>query len=84
VGGAQRGQAMQVGPQGDGSLAGVLRNRFWSFGHVHLIIGEPLDLTTYLNRPINQQVVRAATDHLMHTLQQLSTQEYVDSYAEAS
>lgn len=57
-------------------------SRLWRFGKVHLTIGEPLDLTPYLSRPINQQVVRAATDYLMQTLQQYSAQQYVDQYAD--
>jgi 1-acyl-sn-glycerol-3-phosphate acyltransferase len=55
--------------------------RRWHFGHVHLKICPPLDLSPYVGRPLNQPVVRQATDQLMRVLQSHSQQEYVDAYA---
>jgi 1-acyl-sn-glycerol-3-phosphate acyltransferase len=56
-------------------------SRWWHFGKVHLIVCEPLDLSRYGPRRIDQQVVREATDELMQALRARSGQEYVDSYA---
>jgi len=57
-------------------------SRRWRFAKVHLALCPPLDLTPFARRPLNQQTVRAATDHLMHVLHSHSGQPYVDSYAE--
>jgi 1-acyl-sn-glycerol-3-phosphate acyltransferase len=57
-------------------------SRRWHFAKVHLTLCPPLDLTPFTSRPLNQQTVRATTDHLMHVLQASSGQPYVDSYAD--
>ncbi|GAA1602792.1 hypothetical protein GCM10009789_65990 [Kribbella sancticallisti] len=57
-------------------------SRLLRFGAVHLKVCEPLDLSACRNKPINQPLVREATDRLMRTLQRHSAQRYVDGYAQ--
>ena len=57
-------------------------SRRWHFAKVHLTLCPPLDLTAFARRPLNQQTVRDATDHLMHVLHTNSGQPYVNSYAD--
>jgi 1-acyl-sn-glycerol-3-phosphate acyltransferase len=43
--------------------------------------GKPLDLSEYYGREEDRAVLREVTDKIMHSIQELSGQEYVDKYA---
>ena len=44
-------------------------------------IGEPIDVTRYLDRQNDRMLLRQLTDEVMFAVRTLSGQEYVDSYA---
>jgi hypothetical protein len=46
---------------------------------VHIVVCEPLDLSRYRHRSIDQQVVSEATDELMQVIRDRSGQEHVDT-----
>lgn len=50
-------------------------------GRVGIIIGEPLDFSRFEGMESDRFILRSVTDEIMCTLRELSSQEYVDSYA---
>jgi 1-acyl-sn-glycerol-3-phosphate acyltransferase len=51
------------------------------FRSVRVRIGEPIDVTRYLDRPDDHLVLRQITDEVMFEIRELSGQVYVDTYA---
>lgn len=45
-----------------------------------IVIGEPLDFSAYAGRHDDREVLRWVTDEVMHAIQQLSGQTYVEAY----
>lgn len=57
-------------------------SRFPKFGiRIIVTFGEPLDFSRYAGLAEDRFVLRSITDEIMHQIQQLSGQEYVDVYA---
>ena len=57
-------------------------SRFPKFGiRIIVTFGEPLDFSRYAGLAEDRFVLRSITDEIMHEIQQLSGQEYVDVYA---
>lgn len=50
-------------------------------GRVIVTFGEPMDFSRYAGLTEDRFVLRAITDEIMHEIQRLSGQEYVDVYA---
>ena len=44
--------------------------------------GEPLDFSRFYGMASDRRVLRAVTDEVMHVIEKLSGQEYVDMYAQ--
>lgn len=51
------------------------------FSYVRVRFGKPIDITRYLDRVDDHNVLRAITDELMYEIRELSGQDYVDTYA---
>ena len=51
------------------------------FRTIRVRVGEPVDVTRYLDRPDDHLVLRQITDEVMYEIRELSGQRYVDTYA---
>jgi 1-acyl-sn-glycerol-3-phosphate acyltransferase len=61
---------------------GTLLPRFVRAGQVGMVIGRPLDFSRYEGMASDRFVLRSITDEIMYQLMVLSSQEYVDIYAQ--
>jgi 1-acyl-sn-glycerol-3-phosphate acyltransferase len=52
-----------------------------AFRTVRVRVGDPIDVSRYLDRPDDHLVLRQITDEVMYEIRELSGQEYVDTYA---